>query len=91
MKLRVLISILFIIATTFVAIHEVEHISGEHDSSSCPICVADDHIVSADISDVSQLYIQIPHAIVKLQTKTLFSHAKKSDNHSHAPPQLLNK
>ncbi|MCD6433544.1 MAG: hypothetical protein J7L21_05825 [Sulfurimonas sp.] len=86
MKLRVLISILFIIVTTFASIHEIEHITGEHESSSCPICVIGDHLVSADISDISQLCIQIPHTIVKIQIKTLLSHAKKSDNHSHAPP-----
>jgi hypothetical protein len=49
MKLRLLISILFIIATTAVAIHELEHIHS--DSSSCQICVVDEHSVSADIVD----------------------------------------
>ncbi len=88
MKLRVLISILFIIATTFTALHEIEHISGEHDSSSCQICVVDDHSVSCDITDE---YINI----------TLFSfdnisslnqhsntHTKKTTNHSNAPPKI---
>ena len=41
MKLRVLISILFIIATTFTAVHELEHIDGEHDSSTCEVCIVD--------------------------------------------------
>ena len=48
MKLRLLISILFIIATTVTAIHELEHIHGEHSESSCQICIVDDHSVSAD-------------------------------------------
>ncbi len=48
MKLRLLISILFIIATTATAIHELEHIRGV-DSSTCQVCIVDDHAVSANI------------------------------------------
>ncbi len=51
MKLRLLISILFIIATTVTAIHELEHIHGDVDSSTCQVCIVDDHSVSADIID----------------------------------------
>lgn len=51
MKLRLLISILFIIATTATAIHELEHIHGDVDSSTCQVCIVDDHSVSADIVD----------------------------------------
>ena len=51
MKLRLLISILFIIATTATAIHELEHINGGSDSSTCQVCIVDDHSVSSDIID----------------------------------------
>ena len=51
MKLRLLISILFIIATTAIAIHELEHINNGSSSSSCQVCIVDDHSVSADIID----------------------------------------
>ena len=48
MKLRLLVSILFVIATTATAVHELEHINGEHSASSCQVCIVDDHSVSAD-------------------------------------------
>ncbi|MDA3907622.1 MAG: hypothetical protein PF437_00900 [Sulfurimonas sp.] len=51
MKLRLLISIFFIIATTAIAIHELEHIKTGGGSSSCQVCVVDEHSVSADIVD----------------------------------------
>ncbi|WP_324172974.1 hypothetical protein [Sulfurimonas sp.] len=49
MKLRLLISILFIIATTATAMHEIEHIHEDIDNSTCQICIIDDHSVSANI------------------------------------------
>jgi hypothetical protein len=55
MKLRVFISILFIIATTISAVHEIEHITHDHDSSSCLVCTFDNHSVSVDIVDFTQI------------------------------------
>ena len=51
MKLRLLISILFVIATTATAMHELEHIHGDHDANTCQVCIVDDHTVSADVVD----------------------------------------
>ncbi len=88
MKLRVLISILFIIATTFTALHEIEHVTGEHDSASCQICVVDDHLVSADIADE---YINITiFSFDAISSVNQYSntHTKKSTNHSNAPPKI---
>ena len=88
MKLRVLISILFIIATTFTALHEIEHITGEHDSSSCQVCVVDDHSVSADIADE---YINITiFSFDDISSPNQYSktHTKKTTNHSNAPPKI---
>jgi len=50
MKLKLFISILFIIATTFTALHEIEHVKN-HDSSTCQVCIVDDHLTSADLVD----------------------------------------
>ncbi len=88
MKLRVLISILFIIATTFTALHEIEHVTGEHDSSSCPICIVDDHTVSADIvTDLTDTPIFSFDNISSVNQYS-YTHTKKSTNHSNAPPKL---
>ena len=88
MKLKVLISILFIIATTFTALHEIEHISGEHDSSSCQVCVVDDHSASADITDEYVNITLFSFDDITSQNQLTKTHTKKTTNHSNAPPKI---
>ena len=88
MKLRVLISILFIIATTFTAVHELEHIGGEHDSSTCEVCIVDNHSILVDIVDNSSDYFSFSSENIVLENQLLSSHTKKSSNHSTAPPSI---
>jgi len=47
MKLRVLLSIFFIIATSFTAIHEVQHFV-DGDDTPCMVCHVNDNLTSAD-------------------------------------------
>ncbi len=88
MKLRVLISILFIIATTFTALHEIEHITGEHDSASCQVCAVDDHSVSADITDEQTPITLFSFDDITSLNRQTTTHPKKETNHSNAPPQI---
>ena len=88
MKLRVLISILFIIATTFTALHEIEHITGEHDSASCQVCIVDDHSVSADITDEYVNITIFSFNDITSQDQYSNTHTKKTANHSNAPPKI---
>jgi len=86
MKLKLFISILFIIATSFTALHEIEHIKN-HDSSSCQVCIVDDHLTSADVIDKFK-EIDIFHFNEKI-SHNLVSHFKHK-NHSYqtrAPPK----
>ncbi|WP_455757699.1 hypothetical protein [Sulfurimonas sp.] len=89
MKLRVLISILFIIATTFTAVHELEHIDGEHDSSTCEVCIVDNHTFSADVvtNNISSI-ISFSFEEISISKQFLNPHAKKTANHSTAPPVI---
>ena len=88
MKLRVLISFLFIIATLVVSIHEIQHITGEHESASCQICIVEDHLVSAYLnSDASPTIVSTFEKIDSTQTVS-FKHFKKVTNHSTAPPKI---
>lgn len=86
MKLRLLISALFIIATTVTAVHEIEHLHNGVDSSSCQICIVDNHAVSADVVDnFTQVDIVrfseiIPIPLVK------HSHTKNHSYQTRAPP-----
>ena len=88
MKLRILISLLFVIATTFTAIHELEHIGGEHDSSSCQVCIVDNHSVSADITNAISYDIDVSFENIVLKNQLLTTHIKKTSNHSTAPPKI---
>jgi len=85
MKLRVLLSIFFIITTTFATIHEVEHV--EHgDDSSCLVCHVNDNLTSADIIDKVQ-DIEVFHFEKIIQNTQLSNlHVKKSTNQTRAPP-----
>ena len=88
MKLRVLISILFIIATTFTALHELEHINGEHDSSSCQVCIVDNHSVSADIEHNISYELSALFDDIVLKNQITNPHTKKTTNHPNAPPEI---
>ena len=46
MKLKKIISLLFVITTTFTTLHKIENIKN-HNGSSCLIYIVDDHLVSA--------------------------------------------
>ena len=88
MKLRVLISILFIIATTLTAIHELEHIGGEHDSSTCQVCIVDNHAVSVDIVDEFK-DIELFKFEEITSSKLIYSfHRKNPTNQNRAPPKI---
>ena len=87
MKLRVLISILFIIATTLTALHELEHIGGEHHSSSCLVCTIDNHSFSGDVVD---RYVDVD--LLKFEqiifNNLIYSfHKKNHTNQNRAPPK----
>ena len=49
MKCKLLLSILFFIATTVATIHEIEHIAHDHDHASCEMCVVSHNFLSGDI------------------------------------------
>ena len=88
MKQRVLISIFFIIATTFIALHEVGHVTGEHESASCPICMIDDHTVSADIlTDFTDITLFSFETILS-SNQYSYTHTQKTANHANAPPKI---
>ncbi|WP_415397180.1 hypothetical protein [Sulfurimonas sp. CS5] len=85
MKLRVLISIFFIIATTATAIHELEHING-HDSSSCQVCIVDNHSVSSDIVDKFIDVEQLRFEEITLGILIYNFYKKTHTNQNRAPP-----
>ncbi|MDO8453280.1 MAG: hypothetical protein Q7S59_01765 [Sulfurimonas sp.] len=87
MKFRLILSVLFIIATTFTALHEIEHVKS-HDSSTCQVCIVDNHSVSADVVvDFKEVEL-FSFKSIFLQTQILNSQAKQTTYKSRAPPLL---
>ena len=87
MKLNVLLSILFVIVTSFVAIHEVEHITHD-DSSACLVCTVNNNLVSADtvtlVADVEIFHFgKIPQ-----NSSIAYIHVRTHSNQNRAPPKI---
>ena len=87
MKLRVLISIFFIIATTLSAIHELEHIT-HSDDSSCLVYHVNDNLTSVDIIDEIKNAEVINFEKIVQNTQVSNLHVKKSTDQNRAPPVL---
>lgn len=86
MKIRILLTILFIITTTLSAMHEIKHIQ-EGSDFTCEVCIVDNHS-AADIVESSEK-IEIFHH-EKISQNNLISnlHVKTRSNQNRAPPVL---
>lgn len=89
MKLRVLLlSIFFVIATTLSAVHELEHITG-NDDSSCHVYHVNDKLSSVDIVDESK-DVEVLHFEKIIQNRQVsLLHVKNKTNQNRAPPSLF--
>ncbi|MEA3371976.1 MAG: hypothetical protein U9Q40_11610 [Campylobacterota bacterium] len=88
MKLRVLISLLFVIATTFAVVHETEHIMHDHGSMECEVCLVSQNMLSDDVnSDFSELELFLSDKTVFAVSGT-YRYQAIISNYSNAPPQL---
>ncbi len=87
MKLKMLLSMLFLIVTTFSAVHEIEHIAHD-DSSSCLVCHVNDNLVLADSIDKSKNIENFYFKIFLSNAQVLNPHIKKYTNQNQAPPSL---
>ena len=87
MKLRVLLSILLLITTTFASIHEVEHIV-HSDDAPCMVCLIGDNLSCGDaIEKVKEVEIINFEKIVQ-NTKIIKLHVSENSNQTRAPPTV---
>jgi|GEM_PF-1445055 len=88
MKFNLLLSILFAIVTSFAAIHEVEHIKQNSDSSSCLICTVNNNLLSADAialtADIEPLHFEK----IAQDNSVSYSYRKINFNQNRAPPKI---
>jgi len=88
MKLKILLSILFVLMTTLSAMHEIEHINHEHNSDSCQVCILNKNLVSSDLS-IELNYVELfLFEALSLQKITSTVHTKKQTDQNRAPPCL---
>ena len=88
MKLRVLISILFIIATTFASVHETEHVFDDHSSVECEICQVSQNMLSDDVnSDFSEPTLFSSDKVLPTLNSS-YRYKAILSNYSNAPPKL---
>lgn len=86
MKLRVLLSLLFIIAITFASIHETKHIMHDHDSIECEICTVSQNLLSDDVnSDFNELTLFSLEKIT-FTANSSYKYEAIITNYSNAPP-----
>ena len=81
-----LFALFFVVATVSTALHEL---SPHHHSDNCPVCVVDEHSLSADVvSDATEdetLLFCDQHSFAAQQRPQKLS----TDLNARAPPQLL--
>jgi hypothetical protein len=87
MKLNVLLSILFALVTTFSAIHEVEHIAHD-DDSSCLVCHVNNNLASADIINKPEIVEIVHFEKIAQNNLTTNLHFKERNNQNRAPPSI---
>ena len=88
MKLKFLFSLLFIIATTLSAIHEIEHINHNHDSNSCEVCIINHNLLSSDVIAEFQEIECFIYANITLKKPISKFYTQKHTNQNRAPPFL---
>ena len=84
MKLRVLISILFLVATTLSALHELEHIT--QDDSACMVYHVNDKLTPIDIIDNEKDAELFHFEKIVQNNQALTLYVKDKSNPNRAPP-----
>lgn len=86
MKHNLLLSILFFIATTLMAVHEIQHI--EHDHASCEVCVLVNNFVSPDIAVGVSSVENVHFGTIDTFVTKVYFHKQSLTCHSRAPPRI---
>jgi len=86
MKYRILLLLLFFIASFATALHEVEHISQHHDTAQCQVCIIDHQLLCGDVVTIVQESIEIHFQKVFTQTKKTDSDKTLFNYNNRAPP-----
>lgn len=87
MKLNIILSLIFAIVTSFTAIHEVEHIAHEHDTS-CLVCHVNNNLVPTD-DIIKPIVVESIHFDKITYDDTLVAvYFQERNNQNRAPPSL---
>jgi len=86
MKYRILLLLLFVIASFATALHEVEHLTKHHDTTSCQICIVDHQLLSGDIITLFKEPQEIHFGKVIVQTRKTRTNKTLFYYNTRAPP-----
>ncbi|QSZ42511.1 hypothetical protein GJV85_10440 [Sulfurimonas aquatica] len=85
MKLRLLLSIFFVIVTTLSALHETEHtLQGEE---TCLVCHVNDNLTSADILSIPTEALNFHYESILDNGQVANLHLQDRSNQNRAPPK----
>lgn len=87
MKLRVILSIFFLITTTFASIHEVEHIT-HSDDLPCFVCQISDNLSCGDAIEKGKEVERINFEKIAQNTQIITQRIKENSNQTRAPPVI---
>lgn len=87
MKLRVILSIFFLITTTFASIHEVKHIT-HSDDAPCLVCQISDNLSCGDAIEKVKEVERINFEEIVQNTQIIKLYVKEKSNQNRAPPAI---
>lgn len=87
MKLRIILSLFFLITTTFASIHEVKHIV-HTDDVPCSICQIGHNLSCGDVIKKVEEVEKINFEKILQNTQIIKLHVKEKSNQNRAPPAI---
>lgn len=87
MKLRIILSIFFLITTTFASIHEVEHLV-HADDAPCLVCQINHNLSCSDAIDSVKEVEKINFEKIVQNTQIIKLHVSENSNQTRAPPAV---
>lgn len=87
MKLRIILSIFFLITTTFASIHEIKHIV-HSDDAPCLVCQINHNLSCGDAIEKVKEVEKIHFEKILQNTQIIKLHVSENSNQTRAPPAV---
>lgn len=88
-KLNLFLSLIFALVSSFSAVHQAQHIQGDHHNSNCMICVIAKNIVSDDAIEFLEQAIKVHFDKIDDVFVQNYLDFKPSSTKNRDPPHLF--